>query len=169
MIPVVIIIVVVFAVGVLFLTKSSLGTPIGILDGIYYDMSPAELKEILCDPQNVTDNRNLSGETIYYYTVDIDGILTETSFSFQEDQTLASVFVFASAETSVGSKEIFENWESKLYDAYKDEKGFFCDEIFKTSDTDYEIRLGTHNGATGVHCSVSADENVVRLTCINLR
>lgn len=164
-IPILIIIIVVS----LIFTIKMLRTPVGIIDNIYYDMTPAGLKKVLGEPQSITDNRNLSAETIYCYTVDLDGIPTQIHFSFMNNKRLIAVCALVEAEGSIDAGKIFEHWQSKLYAAYQDEKGFYCDEMQKTSDTDYEVALGTHHRATGVYCTISVEESAVRLNCINMK
>lgn len=164
-IPILIIIIV---VSLIFAIKM-LRTPVGIIDNIYYDMTPAGLKKVLGEPQSITDNRNLSAETIYDYIVDVNGHPTEMSFTFLHDKKLIAVHASVDAENPTDAGKIFEHWQSKLYAAYQDEKGFYCDEMQKTSDTDYEVALGTHHGATGVYCTISVEESAARLTCINMK
>lgn len=162
-------IIVASTVFVFFFVMKTLRTPVEIIDGIYYDMPPASLKKVLGEPQSITDKGNLSAETIYHYTVNLDGISTDMSFSFMNNKKLIAVRALVEAEGSIDAGKIFELWQSKLYAAYKDEKGFYCDEMQKTSDMDYEVELGTHHGATGVYCTISVKESVVRLSCINMK
>ncbi len=152
-----------------FFVRKTLRIPVGIIDRIYYDMTPSRLKKVLGEPQSITDNLDRFAETIYDYTVDIDGIPVEMSFSFVNNKKLTAIHALVEAEDSIDAGKIFELWQSKLYAAYKDEKGFYYDEKQKTSDTDYEVELGTHHGATGIYCTISVKESVVRLSCINMK
>lgn len=163
------IIIVVLLIFAFFFVMQTLKTPVGIMDGIYYDMSPASLKKVLGEPQSITDDMELFSETVYYYTVDLDGIPTQMGFTFHDGKKLIAVYASVTVENPTDAGQIFEHWHSKLYAAYQDEKGFYCDEKPKTSDMDYEVELGTHHGATGVYCTISVEESVVRLTCINMK
>lgn len=168
-IPIVIGIAVILLICAFFFARNALKTPVGIIDGVYYDMSPDRLKDVLGEPQSMTDYMELVEETVYNYTVDIDGVPTQIGFSFLDDKNLIAVRAYVEADDAAGAGEIFENWMSKLYTAYQDKKGFYCDEIHKNSDTDYEIDLGTHLGATGIFCTISVEENIVRLNCTNMK
>ncbi len=162
-------IIVVSIVSVCLFAKSAFATPVGILDGVTYDMTPKDLENAIGTPNNVADYMDLSAETVYSYTVDVDGIPTQMSFSFQDGKKLASVDAYVAADGEIDSDAIFENWRSKLYAEYQDEKNFFCKELHKNSDTDYGIELGIQNGATGIFCSVSVDESGVHLSCVNMK
>lgn len=168
-VPIIVIIIAVSLIFAVYLAMEANKTPVGIIDNVYYDMTPDDLKKVLGEPQSIKDNMDLSEEIDYSYTVDINGVPTEMSFSFLDGKKLIAVYAHVDADNLTDADEIFGNWKSQLYEEYKDDKGFFCDEIQKNSDTDYEIELGTHLGAVGVYCTVSVKENVVRLSCINMK
>jgi hypothetical protein len=168
-IPIFVIIIVIPLFFVFFFVTKTLRTPVGIIDGIYYDMTPQSLKKVLGEPKSITDNLNRFAETIYNYTVDIDGIPTEMSFAFLHDKKLFSIRASVNADDPNDAGRVFESWQSILYAVYKDETGFYCDEIQKTVNTNYKIKLGTHQGATGVSCTISVEESAVRLSCIYMK
>ena len=143
--------------------KSSSKVTVGFINGLNYSMRPNQVAKLLGEPIQVKENRALSPEVFYIYEVELDGVLTQVIVSFLDDKHMLSVVAQADASSSECAKKLFDSWKSKEIAAHKDETGYYCGKLQKSSDTDYQITLGTEQGAVGLTVDISVTGSFVKV------
>ncbi len=139
--------------------------PIGIVDGLKFNMGPRTIIRMLGKPTSTTDYMDSFKKMYYTFDVELDSVPTKLGFEFHLNRQLYTVYADADAGSQENANQLFETWREKMIVAYEDYKGFYCNDKHISSETSYYQKLGINMGAEGVDCTIKVDGSTVTLSC----
>ena len=132
---------------------------IPLLDGLYWDMSPAQASRVLGSGQLIDENSCDTGKNIYQYHTTAFGQDATVTCSFLNDRKLTD-FEFVWEDCAADLSDRVYNC---LYDHYGSKEDFFFDKDLAAQT----IRIGTNNGVTGVFYTIAKDGTTLRVSCVH--
>lgn len=103
----------------------------------------------------------------YDYKEKIEGYDAEVSYEFYDRAVLPDFLNGASVRIKIDdaneARALFDKLYQRVNDYYKTQKDYYCKEIEQISDAEYEVVLGTDDGAEGIYIKIGYNNKILYL------
>lgn len=135
--------------------------PDTLIDGISFGISRRGLEQVMGAPVHTAQDICDTEMDEWTYQMNVAGEPAEVSYYFNDRNRMEQIVISLNLANMEQTNAAFENVFEKAVGKYEGEENYYCNEIQRTGDSEYEVTLGSRNGAVGIYVNIHVANNEI--------